>query len=213
MTSSFSMTKYLALAILLAFVFTFQSQSHAEVASIDIGSVAPDFKLPNSKGEERTLYDLLKDGPVVLSFYRGGWCPYCNEQLYAYQQIIPEFEKRGAQLVAISPESPESAAETVMANDLSFEVLSDLGNKVARSYDLIWKIPTNDFSKFSQWLKDTTGKTLTEYNGLESDELPIPATLVINRNGKVVYIYKNEDYKQRAANDEIIAALEKLTIN
>ena len=177
---------------------------------VSIGDKAPNFTLPNAKGENKTLYELLEKGPVILSFYRGGWCPYCNDQLQAYQEALPEFKSRGAQLVAVSPETPKSAAETVMANELEFNVLSDTGNQVARNYDLIWTIPSDNFAQFSDWLSKTTGKTLAEYNGLESNELPVPATFVIGQDAQVVFMYKNENYKERADRMDVIKALDKL---
>lgn len=180
------------------------------VSSIGIGDTAPDFELPNADGEMRTLYEFLENGPVILSFYRGGWCPICNDQLYAYQQILPEFEELGARLVAISPEKPESAQDTMSKNYVSFEVLSDEGNVVARQYDLLWTVPEEKREEFSTWLKGETGKTLAEFNGVENYELPIPATFVIAQGGKVVYVFKEEDYKKRAKNEDIINALENL---
>lgn len=179
-------------------------------SSIDIGDKAPDFTLPNMDGEPRTLYDILQNGPVVLSFYRGGWCPYCNDQLYGYQQILPEFEELGAQLVAISPETPQSAQDTAVKNEVTFEVLSDEGNVVTRQYDLLWTVPEDKRDRFSDWLKGETGKTLAEFNGVGKYELPIPATFVIAQNGTVVYVFKDEDYKMRADNDAILTALENL---
>lgn len=182
-------------------------------SDITIGSTAPDFTLPNADGEEKTLSELLQNGPVILSFYRGGWCPYCNDQLYAYQQILPEFEELGAQLVAISPEKPESAQDTMSKNYVTFEILSDEANKVARNYDLIWTVPEDKREGFSTWLKDETGQTLAEFNGIDNYELPIPATFVIAQDGTVVYVFKEEDYKLRAKNEDIIKALENISVH
>ncbi|MGH1456801.1 MAG: peroxiredoxin-like family protein [Alphaproteobacteria bacterium] len=179
-------------------------------SDIVIGSTAPDFTLPNADGEGRTLSEMLQNGPVILSFYRGGWCPYCNDQIYAYQQILPEFEELGAQLVAISPEKPESVQDTMSKNYVTFEVLSDEGNKIARNYDLLWTVPEDKREGFSTWLKGETGQTLAEFNGVDNFELPIPATFVIAQDGTVVYVFKEEDYKLRAKNEDIIKALENL---
>jgi peroxiredoxin len=184
------------------------SRFQKKVTSLEIDSIAPDFTLPNANGEMRSLYELLENGPVILTFYRGGWCPYCNDQLYAYQQILPEFEELGAQLVAVSPEKPESVQDTALKSGLTFEVLSDDGNKVARLYDLIWLVPENQRAGFSKWLKEATGKTLAEYNGIDNFELPIPATFVIAQDGTIAYVFKDKDYKKRAANADIIKALE-----
>ncbi len=180
------------------------------VGNIKVGDIAPDFTLPNVDGAPRNLYKLLEQGPIVLSFYRGGWCPYCNDQLYAYQQILPEFQELGAELVAVSPEKPESANDTAIKNELVFEVLSDEGNQVARAYDLLWEVPEEKREQFSEWLKGETGKTLTEFNGVNNYELPIPATFVIAPDHTVVYVFQDEDYKKRAKMDDILDALENL---
>lgn len=179
-------------------------------STVKVGDKAPDFTLPNADGQMRTLSDILKRGPVVLTFYRGGWCPYCNDQLYAYQQILPEFMDLGAELVAISPEKPESAQDTVLKNEVKFEILSDVGNVVTRQYDLLWEVPEDKREGFSGWLQKETGKTLAEFNGIGEYELPIPATFVIAQDGTVVYVFKDEDYKKRADMDDILKALENL---
>jgi len=201
------MFKTSALAIIMAFCFLPFTASAEEIS---VGSKAPDFTIPNAKSEQVNLYDLLESGPVVLSFYRGGWCPYCNEQLQAYQGDLEKFDEYDAQLVAISPEQPESTNETAMANEVTFQVLSDFNNDVARSYDLIWTVPSDMRERFYSWLENTTGKNLAAYNGIESDELPIPATFVIAQDGTIAYVFKNENYKLRAANEEILEALAKL---
>lgn len=180
-------------------------------SSIKIGMKAPDFALPDAEGAEKKLADYLAQGPVILSFYRGGWCPVCNDQLYAYQQILPEFEDLGAQLVAVSPEKPESVQDTMSKSYLTFDVLSDAGNKVARLYDLLWTVPEADRAAFSEWMKKETGKTLAEFNGVENYELPIPATFIIAQDGTVIYVFKDEDYTKRADNQAILQTLKELT--
>lgn len=180
------------------------------ISVIKIGTQAPDFILPNADGVTHTLRTILEHGPVILTFYRGGWCPVCNDQLYAYQEILPEFEELGAQLVAVTPETPSSVQDTATKNAITFEVLSDAGNKVAREYDLIWEVPEDKREGFSTWLKSETGKTLAEFNGIDNYELPIPATFVIAQDGTVVYVFRDKDYRQRARNEDIIKALENL---
>jgi peroxiredoxin len=177
---------------------------------IQVDSIAPDFTLPNADGQDRRLYAMLESGPVILTFYRGGWCPYCNDQLYALQQVLPEFEELGAQLVAVSPEKPESVEDTVLKDGLTFEVLSDEGNKISRLYDLLWTVPKAQRKEFSEWLKKSSGKTLAEFNGVNNYELPIPATFVIAQDGTVVYVFKDKDYKKRANPEDIITALEHI---
>lgn len=193
--------------ILFTFVLFFMTVPVFAQETIGVGSKAPDFTLSNANGQSVTLSELLEEGPVVLSFYRGGWCPYCNEQLQSYQSILPQFDDLGAQLVAVSPEKPDSANDTAIKNELTFEVLSDHNNNVAREYDLIWTVPVEKQEDFSDWLKGTTGHTLGEINGVEGHELPIPATMVINQDRIITYMFKDEDYKKRADNEKIIEVL------
>lgn len=198
----------LAAAFLIA-VTPFNA-AQAEQKTVKVGDKAPDFVLPNADGNERRLYDLLQNGPVILTFYRGGWCPFCSSQLYEFQANLGRYKEKGAQLVAVSPEKPESMVDTVLKNNLTFEVLSDLGNKVAREYDLIWVVPKEKREGFEKWLKSTTGMTLAEFNGVDSNELPIPATFIIAQNGDVTYMFKDEDYSRRARQSDVLAALDKL---
>jgi peroxiredoxin len=109
--------------------------------AVNIDEIAPDFALPNAVGKLIVLKDLLRSGPVVLTFYRGGWCPYCNIQLRAYQSILSQMSALGARLVAISPQLPDSSLDTVHKNALTFDVLSDVGNEVARDYGLVYSLP------------------------------------------------------------------------
>ncbi len=175
--------------------------------SINLGDKAPDFTLPNAHGEEKSLSDFLKDGPVILSFYRGGWCPICNEQLQTYQQDLQSFKDLGAQLVAISPEKPESAQDTATRHSLQFEVLSDKGNEVARLYDVVWSVPEDSREQFDQWLVDTYGKALVDFNGLDSYELPIPATFIIRPDGKIAFLFRDQNAQNRVKNTDLVTAL------
>lgn len=189
---------------------TQEMKANKDAGIIGVGDTAPDFVLPNAHNEARRLSTMLEQGPVVLSFYRGGWCPICNEQLQAYQENLDKFKELGATLVAVSPEKPENGNDTAVRNSLKFEVLSDYGNNIARSYDLIWRIPEEQYEGFKAWLKNKTNQTLAEFNGLEGNELPIPATIIIGRDGKIAYMFRDEDYKNRAPLDEIFKALEGL---
>lgn len=100
--------------------------------AINVGDKAPNFSLKNASGEIVKLYDELKSGPVILVWYRGGWCPYCNLTLKRLQDELPKFKKYNASLIALTPELADSTLSTKEKNELSFEVLSDLGNKVAK---------------------------------------------------------------------------------
>ena len=168
------------------------------------GSAAPDFSLPNAHGEPVASEALWGDGPAVVSFYRGGWCPYCNIELKALQDRLPEIEELGAKLVAITPETPDNALSTQEKNEIGFDVLSDDGNRVASAFGLTFRLPdaVNDIYK-------GFGIDLEASNGEASQTLPVPATFVIGKGGKVLKAFVDADYTSRAEPDEIIAALKE----
>ena len=168
------------------------------------GSAAPDFSLPNAHGEAVASEALWGDGPAVVSFYRGGWCPYCNIELKALQDRLPEIEALGARLVAITPETPDNALTTQEKNEIAFDVLSDDGNRVASAFGLTFRLPdaVNDLYK-------GFGIDLEASNGEGSQTLPVPATFVIDKGGKVIKAFVDADYTTRAEPDEVIAALKE----
>lgn len=168
------------------------------------GDEAPDFELPNAAGKTVRLSELLAEGPVVLTWYRGGWCPYCNLALRAMQIELLKIQETGAQLVAISPELPQFAEETKTKNALEFEVLTDEGNAVARKFGIVFKM-TPYVAKAMQ-----DGAKLHERNGDESDELPLAATYVIKPNGKIAYAFLDPDYRKRAEPSEVVEVLKEL---
>lgn len=169
-----------------------------------VGDVAPDFTLQDAKGNEVTLSEELKKGPVVLTWYRGGWCPYCNVQLAAYQQILPQIEELGARLIAVSPELPDKAQATTEKGQLKFTVVSDLNLKVAAAYGLVFELTPEVTELYAAFF------SMKEFNGAEasSNELPLAATYVIAPDGKIVYSFLHADYTKRAEPREILAALD-----
>jgi peroxiredoxin len=170
-----------------------------------VGGTAPDFALPDVHGRTRALADALGDGAAVVTFYRGGWCPYCNIQLRAYQHILPEILALGGRLVAISPQRPDASLTTAEKNALKFDVLSDAGNAVARAYGLVYPLP--------QELRDAltaNGKALPGINGDESWELPLTATFVIGRDRRVALAWADTDYRKRLPTETIISTLRSL---
>src|SRR5690242_18759249 len=146
----------------------------ASEQAIKEGEAAPDFTLPDAAGRSVTLSELLKQGPVVVTFYRGAWCPYCNLALRAYQQALPQLQALGASLVAISPQTPDNSLTMQEKNDLTFAVLSDVGNQVARAFGLVFRI-----DEAVQATHQQVGANLPAFNGDDSWELPIPGTFLI----------------------------------
>lgn len=173
--------------------------------AVRTGDKAPDFSLPDVGGNPVSLSDLLLRGSVVVTFYRGGWCPYCNIQLRAYQTILPEMGALGARLVAISPQLPDGSLSTAQTNALTFDVLSDVGDAVARRYGLVYALPED--------LRDalrSNNKALPVINGDGSWELPLPATYVIGPDGHIALASIEVDYRKRLEPDAILAAMKSL---
>lgn len=169
------------------------------------GEKAPDFTLPDAKGGQVQLSEQLKFGPVIVTFYRGGWCPYCNMELRAYQEILDDIHKEGAQLIAISPQTPDQSMTTQEKNDLQYHVLSDVGNKAARQFNLVYKLP--DY--LVEVYKDK-GLNVDKHNGDDSWTLPVSATYIIDTDGSIVYEYTKSDYKDRAEPSEVLQELKKV---
>ncbi len=173
-----------------------------EAGALREGAEMPRFSLSNAKGESVSSDDLLKDGPVVISFYRGGWCPYCNLELKALQDSLPEITDLGASLVAISPELPDNSLTTAEKNELGFEVLSDSGNGVARRFGLVFTL-----AETLRPLYENFGIDLPGGNGDDSYELPIPATYVVGQDGIVKKAFVDADYTRRLEPADVVAAL------
>ncbi len=170
--------------------------------SLNVGDEAPDFELPSAKGGTVRLSEKLKDGPVVLNFYRGDWCPYCNLELRAFQAALPDFEAKGASLVAISPQTPDNSLTTAEKRDLEYHVLSDVGNAVARDFGLVFSL-----AEELRPLYDQLGIDIPAHNGDGTFELPVPATYVVGQDGKISYAFVNTDYTKRAEPSEVLEAI------
>lgn len=166
------------------------------------GDTIPEIELPNATNNIINVNNILTENRVVLAFYRGGWCPYCNLELKALQDILPEIEAKGAKLIAISPETPNNTLNTQEKNSLSFEVLSDVNNRIAKSLNLTFKLPEELLSLYK-----TFGINLDENQGNMNQELPIAATYIIEKTGTISYHFLQEDYKLRADPSDILKAL------
>ena len=172
------------------------------------GAQAPDFTLPDAFGNAVTLSHLLEQGSVVITFYRGEWCPFCNLALRAYQQAWPQLRALGASLVAISPQTPDHSLSTVEKKKLTFTVLSDMGNRVAREYGLVYTIEEAVRSACQQ-----VGTNLPTFNGDDSWELPMAGTFLIDRSGIVRLAFVSPDYTRRLDPSVIVARLKELRGN
>lgn len=181
----------------------FQQGSEA----IKTGKKAPNFELPNPEGKSISLDILLGKGPLVITFYRGSWCPYCNLQLRALQARLDDIHALGATLVAISPQVPDGSMTKNEINEMDFIVLSDQDAKIASQYGVAWVVP--EF--LVEHMRVDRNLDLGKINNGNGSVLPIPATFVLGRDGVVTWSYVNVDYRTRSEPDEIIEALKKLS--
>lgn len=174
-------------------------------SSLGVGAKVPDFTLPDATGTKVSLSSLLSKGPVVLAFYRGGWCPYCSTELRALQAKLPEITAAGATLVAVSPQTPDSSLSTAEKLELAFPVLSDEGNRVADSFGIVFTLPEALREVYAGF-----GLDLPAANGDDTFRLPIPATYVLRDDGTVAWRFADADYTKRAEPDDVLAALAAL---
>ena len=173
--------------------------------AIKVNDTFPNAVLKNINGNSKGIDGLKGKKATIISFYRGGWCPYCNIELQALQAALPEFNELGANLIAITPETPDNSLSTSEKNALSFEVLSDIDNTFAREIGLVFKMPKELQEVYSKF-----GIDVKKHNQNDDYELPIAATFVIDNNNAVKYAYTNEDYTKRADINEIKSALKSL---
>ncbi|RXG20275.1 peroxiredoxin-like family protein [Leeuwenhoekiella aequorea] len=175
--------------------------------AIQTSQQAPHFELPDQEGKQILLDDLLAKGPVVITFYRGDWCPYCNLQLRALQARLNDIHQLGATLVAISPQVPDGSLTESEIAKMEFMVLSDQDAKIASEYGVTWEVPEFllDHMRVDRKLD------LVQINNGNGLILPIPATFVIGKDGLVKWSYVNVDYRTRSEPDDIIKALETIS--
>jgi len=176
-----------------------------EQKALKTGASAPDFELQSYSGQQVRLSNLTQNGPVILTFYRGKWCPFCNIQLKHMQRTVDLFKEQGAVLVAVSPQTLEMVQSQAMGAAPDFELLSDPGNLVASLFGLTYKISEEMTQAFVM-----LGLKLSEFNGEPEDKLPVSATYVIDSKGKIIYHFVDADHTQRAEPADILAVLKGL---
>ena len=170
---------------------------------LKVGDRTPAIVLGNAKGDTVDVGTLLKNGPVIVTFYRGGWCPYCNLELKAFQEVLPEIAVAGASLVAISPEKPDDTLSTAEKNALTFQVLSDVGQKVGRAFGLVYEF-TDELKSAYQGF----GLDIPARNGAPDEwALPVSATYVIDRDSSIIYAYTDVDYRDRIDPRDVLKIL------
>jgi peroxiredoxin len=170
--------------------------------SLAVGVKAPPFELPDHNGKPLSLTDLLGRGRVVLCFFRGRWDPFCCGQMEAMNRVLPDIEQAGASLVGISPQTVKQSFFMVDQHRLRFPLLSDVGNRVARQFGLVYRVPEEQEAIYRRAFVN-----LPLTNGDESWELPIPASYILERDGTALFASANEDYSERAEPTEILERL------
>jgi peroxiredoxin len=170
--------------------------------ALKAGDTAPDFTLDAPDGHAVASAHLLTRGPLVVSFYRGVWCPYCNMELQALQEALPEFERLGANLIAISPQNAVNSRKSVRQNGLGFPILSDPHNRVAGAFGLRFELPDYLVALYTSLKND-----LPAFNGDDSWTLPMPARYVIGQDGTILYAEVNPDYTRRPEPQDMLPAL------
>ena len=167
-----------------------------------IGSKAPDFKAKDQDGKEIRLKDQLKKGKVVLVFYRGYWCPYCNRELSRLQDSLALIQEKGATVIAVSPEKPEHIKQTIEKTKATYSVLYDEGMKIMKGYDVEFELEETTLARYR-----SSGLDIEKNNGTNGKYLPVPAVYIIDKESNVTYRFFDADYKKRPSIAEILKNL------
>jgi peroxiredoxin len=194
------MKKLILLVSLVLVISSVKAQEAPE--GLFIASKAPDFKAKDQNGKEVRLKDLLKKGKVVLVFYRGQWCPYCNKALARLQDSLQFIIDKGATLLAVSPEIPENVSKTVDKTKATYSVLYDEGMKIMKAYDVEYELEENTITRYRNG-----GIDIEKSNGTNGKYLPVPAVYVIDKESTVTYRFFEKDYKKRPSVQEILKNL------
>lgn len=173
-----------------------------EEKSIKLGAIMPDFSLPNAKNEIIHSKEILKSGKMIIAFYRGSWCPYCNLELKALQENLSKINDKKVSLVAISPQSPDNSLTVIEKHNLTFEVLTDKDNTFAKQLGIIFEL-----QDFVLPFYNALGINLSSFNKNDDTSLPIPAVFVVNENGIIIYKFADANYMNRIDIDELLNTL------
>ena len=173
-----------------------------EEKSIKLGAIMPDFSLPNAKNEIIHSKEILKSGKMIIAFYRGSWCPYCNLELKALQENLSKINDKKVSLVAISPQSPDNSLSIIEKHNLTFEVLTDKDNTFAKQLGIVFEL-----QDFVLPFYNALGINLSSFNKNDDTSLPIPAVFVVNENGIIIYKFADVNYMNRIDIDELLKTL------
>lgn len=173
--------------------------------ALNVGGMMPSFTLKDVDGKDVSSDELLKKGNLVVVFYRGAWCPFCNRYLQSLQASAEEIRKAGGEIVAISVETPEGSTSVAQKNELKFTVLSDPNLDTARKFGIVYQLPMETDEKYK-----SRGLDVAEHNNMDKAELPLGATYIVDKSGKIVYAYLDTDYQKRAEPTVILEELNKI---
>ncbi|MFD2786378.1 peroxiredoxin-like family protein [Hymenobacter rubripertinctus] len=191
-----------ACGLLLAPLAVSAQTAPLSASPLKVGESAPAFAAKDANGQSVELSKLLRKGPVVLYFYRGQWCPYCNKQLSQLQDSLQMLTAKGAQVVVVSPETQDNIGKTVDKTSATFPILHDQDFAIMKAYRTAFSVDAATARKYQGF-----GLDLRAANGASQDVLPVPATYVIGRNGKIKFVYFNPDYRQRVSVKQVAQAL------
>jgi len=195
------MIKFISVLLLISGL---QLQAQEKPEGLFINSKAPDFKGKDQNGNEVVLKDLRKKGPVVIIFYRGYWCPYCNKELQKLEDSLQLIKEKGAQLIAITPEKQEGITKTVERTKATYPIINDDELKIMKAYDVAYQVDTKTIDRYKMASID-----LAANNGQKPEAvyLPVPAVYIIGKDGEIKYRFFEEDYKKQAAVKDILSNL------
>ena len=181
----------------------FQSLIMSAQTGLNLNDKAPEFTAIDQNGKSISLKNELRNGPVVLVFYRGQWCPYCNKQLKQLEDSLGQIKAKGGTVLTITPEKQENIAKTITKTKASYAILHDEGLQIMKSYDVAFKVDDKTIESYKKY-----GIDFAQANGeANGANLPVPAVYVINKDGRITYKYFNSNYSKRSSVKDILAHL------
>lgn len=190
------------LVVIVSVFALLSAQAQQAPEGLFISSKAPDFKGKDQHGIDIRLKDLVKKGKVVLVFYRGEWCPYCNKQLSRLQDSLSFITDKGATVIAVSPEKPENVSKTAVKTKARFSIVHDEGLKIMKAYDVEFELSENTITRYRN-----TGIDVEKNNGSNGKYLPVPAVYIIDQESTVIYRFFETDYKKRPSVADLLKYL------
>jgi peroxiredoxin len=194
------MKKIILLAAVAALSFSFVITGSP--TGLQVGDLAPGFTAKNQAGNNVHLAEKLVQGKVVLLFYRGEWCPFCNRELQAFEDSLALIKAKNAQVIAVSPENEANIKKSVEKTNASYDLISDEGGRIMHAYRVAFNLDSATTAKYK-----TYGIDLNERNGSAGNSLPVPAVYIIGQDGKITYRFFDENYRTRPSVKEIISKL------